>query len=264
MITSRPRLISAGRFAGSRDCPWHAHEGHEIVLVESGSCSISCGDAVLDCPTGSLAVLPRGLPQYQRSPGAVRTCYAVWQSGDAVLAPAPRVLRLDAEAGPARWLADLCDLAAGADPDPTVLDGLLMAVLSALRGLEASHARDATMHPALAEASRLVAADLAAPLDLGTLARRVGISASHLVRLFRRHHGAPPLRWQHALRLRLAERLLQDPMLTVGEVGRRCGWDDLNYFCRVFRRHAGAPPAIWRGARAVTRTGAAGRRLEPR
>ncbi|MBN8526688.1 MAG: AraC family ligand binding domain-containing protein, partial [Planctomycetes bacterium] len=97
-----PRLISAGRFSGSRDCPWHAHEGHEIVLVESGSCSITCGDAVLECPPGSLAILPRGLPQYQRSPGPVRTCYAVWQSGDGVLDPTPRVLRLAGDSRPAR------------------------------------------------------------------------------------------------------------------------------------------------------------------
>jgi AraC family transcriptional regulator len=244
-----PRLLAARRFAGERDCPWHVHEGNELVLVESGRCTIACGGHELACVPGSLALLPRGLPQYQRNSGPTRTSYAVWQAGDAVLDPAPRVLQLDLASRPVRWLHDLCDLGEGPEPDAALGDALLLALLTALARLERDRVRDADLHPALAKATGLLVAGLAQPLDLGRLAAQAGVGPSHLARLFRQHHGCPPLRYQTRLRLRLAERLLQDPTLTVAEVGRRCGWTGLNYFCRVFARHAGKPPGAWRGSR---------------
>lgn len=249
MSTSLPRLITARRFSGSHDVPWHVHEGHELVLIESGACVISCGEQELACASGSLAVLPRGLPQFQRASGPTATSYVVWQAGDAVFSPTARVMPLDMASRPVRWLHDLCDLAAVPDPDTGLCDALLLALLTALAGIEQARHRDAALHPALAEATRLLADGLAEPLDQDALAARVGLGASHLARLFRRHHDCPPLRYQHGLRLRLAERLLQDPTLSVAEVGRRCGWNDLNYFCRVFARHAGKPPGEWRGSR---------------
>jgi AraC-like DNA-binding protein len=245
---SLPRLLVANRFAGREDCTWHAHEGHEIVLVRSGTCSIACGDVELACSAGTLAVLPRGVPQYQRNRGRVCTSYVVWQAGSALLDPAARTLRLPLESRPARWIEDVCDLAHDPDVPPSSADGLLLALLGAIARLDDDRRRDA-VHPALAEATRRLTSDLVRPLDLDRLAREVGLSASHLARLFRLHHGCPPLRYQHRLRLRLAERLLDDPLLSVAEVGRRCGFPDLNYFCRVFRRHAGSPPGTWRGSR---------------
>lgn len=252
MSTGLPLLITAERFAGDRDCPWHVHEGHEIVLVEEGTCTMTCAGHELACRPGTLAVMPRGEPQYQRSEGPVRTCYVVWQAGDAVFDPAIRTLELDLASRPVRWIHDLCDIRSGPEPDAEVADALLLALLTALARLEVDRHREAAMHPALAEATRLLTYDLAAPIDLAKLAGRVGIGPSHLARLFRRHHGCPPLRYQHRLRLRLAERLLQDPTLSVAEVGRRCGWADLNYFCRVFSRHAGRSPGAWRGSRKAT------------
>jgi len=255
MSIGLPRLITAHRFRGSRDVAWHVHEGHELVLVESGSCVISCGDSELACAPGTVAVLPRGQPQYQRTAGETATCYAVWQAGDAVLPPRARTMTPPPDAPSLRWLRDLCDLASRPEPDRELCDALLLAVLTGLARLEHEQHRDAALHPALAEATRLLAADLAQPLDQRVLAGRVGLGSSQLARLFRRHHGCPPLRYQHRLRLRLAERLLQDPTLGVAEVGRRCGWNDLNYFCRVFARHAGSPPGVWRGTRRKRRSG---------
>jgi len=245
-----PRLLVANRYAGVRDVPWHVHAGHELVLVRSGNCIIVCGELELSCPAGTLAVLPRGRPQYQRSRGPVRTSYVVWQAGDALLDPSARTLRLPVGSRPARWIEDLCDLAREPDAPPTGADGLLLALLAAVSRLDDDRRRDA-MHPALAEATRILTEHIAESLDTGKLAARVGVSASHLARLFRQHHGCPPLHYQHRLRLRLSERLLQDPLLSAAEVGRRCGWPDLNYFCRVFRRHAGSPPGTWRGSRHV-------------
>lgn len=244
-----PRLLHAGRFMGLRDCAWHAHDGHELVLVTAGACRITCGDQELSCIPGTLAVLPRGQPQYQHTNGLTRTSYVVWQAGDGVFDPGVRSFDIPLDSRPARWIGDLCDLAEAPQADPAVGDALLLAVLSALARIAAEREREVELHPALAEATRLLTADLTALLDLPRLAARCGVGPSHLARLFRQHHDCPPLRYQHRLRLRLAERLLQDPQLTVEEVGRRCGWPDPNYFGRIFRRHAGSSPGVWRGSR---------------
>lgn len=248
MSASMPRLLHAGRFAGDRDCPWHAHDGHELVLVTAGTCRMTCGAVELACVPGTLAVLPKGQPQYQHTDSPTSTSYVVWQAGDGVFDPTVRTLTLALDSRPARWIDDLCALFEQ-EADPQVVDALLLALLADLAQLAARCEQDAALHPALAEAIRLLTGDLTEQLDLTRLAARCGIGASHLARLFLRHHGCPPLRYQQRLRLRLAERLLQDPQLTVAEVGRRCGWPDPNYFGRVFSKHAGAPPATWRGSR---------------
>lgn len=165
MSISLPRLITAQRFSGKHDVAWHVHAGHELVLVESGSCVISCGGHEIACEAGSLAVLPRGLPQFQRTSGLTSTSYAVWQAGDAVFAPQARVMDLELSSRPARWLHDLCDLSAAPESEPGLYDALLLALLTALAGIEQARHRDAALHPALAEATRLLAEGLAEPLD---------------------------------------------------------------------------------------------------
>lgn len=244
-----PRLLHAGRLLGMRDRPWHGHEGHELVLVTAGACRIACGGQEFACIPGTFALLPRGLPGYPRANGLTRIASIVWEAGDGVLVPQARSFDIPLDSRLARWIGDLCDLAEDPVADPAAGDALLLAVLTCVARIAALDERDAELPPALAEATRLLTADLTAVLDLPRLAARCGIGASHLARLFRQHHGCPPLRYQHRLRLRLAERLLRDPQLTVEDVGCRCGWSDPNYFGRVFRRHAGSPPGVWRGSR---------------
>lgn len=253
MTAAMPHLLYTGRFAAARDCPWHAHDGHELVFVTKGACIISCGGIELECTPGTLAILPLGEPQYQKTSGMTHTSYVVWQGGDAWLAPKARTCRVALDARIARWIGDLCDLGGKPQGDARIADALLQAVLAGIAEVEHAQMHAAALHPALAEAIRLLTADLAAPLDVCRLARRVGLSGSQLARLFRQHHGSPPLRYQHGLRLRLAERLLHDPRLSVAEVGKRCGWPELNHFVRVFGKHAGVSPGVWRGTRRSTK-----------
>jgi AraC-like DNA-binding protein len=52
-----------------------------------------------------------------------------------------------------------------------------------------------------------------------------------------------------AARIEEAQRLLAQPRLmrvTVGEIGRRCGFADPSHFVREFRAATGSTPALWR------------------
>jgi AraC family transcriptional regulator, positive regulator of tynA and feaB len=81
-----------------------------------------------------------------------------------------------------------------------------------------------------------------------TVAQALGVSARTLHRAFaaERTTFAAELRGQ---RLQQARELLVQPRLaalTVGEIGRRCGFADPSHFVREFRQACGTTPARWR------------------
>ena len=84
------------------------------------------------------------------------------------------------------------------------------------------------------------------PVPLATLARRVGLSAFHFLRLFTRVLGVTPHQYLVAARLRRAARLLADPARPVTDVAFEAGFGDLSHFVRTFRRAAGVSPGRFR------------------
>jgi AraC-like DNA-binding protein len=78
---------------------------------------------------------------------------------------------------------------------------------------------------------------------LAELAALVGLSSAHLVRAFAGAYGLPPHRYQTALRIDRAKRLLAAGEQTIGEVAYAVGFADHAHFARVFRRWVGFPPS---------------------
>jgi AraC family transcriptional regulator len=73
----------------------------------------------------------------------------------------------------------------------------------------------------------------------------VGWSADHLRRMFRSVLGSAPAQVQTAARLRRARELLRYGALPIGEIARRCGFEDASHFARVFKRELGCTPREW-------------------
>jgi AraC-like DNA-binding protein len=86
-------------------------------------------------------------------------------------------------------------------------------------------------------------------LRLADLARDAGLSLYHFARLFRRHTGVSP--YAYLLRVRMSEALdhLLSTPLSVKEISRMMGFNEVSHFCRVFRQHHGRSPGRARGAR---------------
>ena len=81
-----------------------------------------------------------------------------------------------------------------------------------------------------------------------TLAHALGVSARTLHRAFAAEQTSFACTLRR-LRLEQAQDLLVQPRLaglTVGEVGRRCGFPDPSHFVREFREASGMTPARWR------------------
>jgi transcriptional regulator GlxA family with amidase domain len=82
------------------------------------------------------------------------------------------------------------------------------------------------------------------------LAGEVGVSRAALAKRFVELVGESPIQYLAGWRMHLAQHLLRDSTLSVGEVAGRVGYDSDAAFNRAFRRFVGTPPASWRLANA--------------
>ena len=99
---------------------------------------------------------------------------------------------------------------------------------------------------AVAEAERHFSANLAEPVNVAHLARRMGIAYSHFRKAFKVHTGYAP--WQYMLHLRLAQarRLLTAGDVSLEEVASRLGFSSAFHLSAAFKQAYGVAPAHWR------------------
>ncbi|MDQ0380276.1 GlxA family transcriptional regulator [Amycolatopsis thermophila] len=83
-------------------------------------------------------------------------------------------------------------------------------------------------------------------LSTETLARRAGLSARQLTRLFREHVGTPPGRFVQRARTEVASQLLATSDLPLSAVARRCGFSSAETLRQAFVELCGTPPSAYR------------------
>ncbi len=98
----------------------------------------------------------------------------------------------------------------------------------------------------ICEILNLIASELHNPLSIAKLARRAGLSASQLQRLFRRHLGMPPATYLIRIRMDRARALLLSTRLAVKEVSVEAGYHDVSHFAKAFKRQYGQTPTHYR------------------
>jgi AraC-like DNA-binding protein len=84
--------------------------------------------------------------------------------------------------------------------------------------------------------------ELAAPLSVSELARRVNLSPSRLTHLFRTEIGCGPARFLRELRLDRARDLVEQSALSIKEIMATVGFNDPSHFTRDFSARHGASP----------------------
>ncbi len=87
------------------------------------------------------------------------------------------------------------------------------------------------------------------------LSERLGVSKSHLIRVFTAAVGISPGRYLTGVRIEAAMKLLLHREYSLDVVASLCGFSGANYLCRVFKKETGQTPAQWRAA--ATRSGVA-------
>ncbi|MFJ2650380.1 GlxA family transcriptional regulator [Streptomyces sp. NPDC087420] len=103
-----------------------------------------------------------------------------------------------------------------------------------------------------------MAGDPAADHSLPALARRGGLSARHLTRLFNEQVGSTPAAYVESVRLEAAQALLEAGETVTG-AARRSGLGSDESLRRVFLRHLGVTPSTYRARFRTTGAGARSR-----
>lgn len=85
-----------------------------------------------------------------------------------------------------------------------------------------------------------------ASLTLEDAADELGISPTYLSRLLKRRTGSSFQRLLVRQRMSEAARLLHDPSLSVTEVAKRVGYENVTFFYRKFEAEFGCTPGEWR------------------
>jgi LacI family transcriptional regulator len=100
--------------------------------------------------------------------------------------------------------------------------------------------------PVISRTVRFIAEHLDAPLKVGDLASRAGISRSGFEQRFRAATGRSPLAEIHRQRVKRAQALLHETGLAVKEVADRCGIRDAYQFSAFFKKQTGLSPRQFR------------------
>ncbi len=100
--------------------------------------------------------------------------------------------------------------------------------------------------PVVARAMAYIRPRLTEPIDVGTVAREIGVSRRLLEIRFQRTLKRSPYREILRLRMEQAAYLLSHTSMKVLEVGLACGFPEPHHFSAVFRRWHGQPPLACR------------------
>ncbi|MCD1257625.1 helix-turn-helix transcriptional regulator [Paenibacillus athensensis] len=161
------------------------------------------------------------------------------------------------DAGPPVWtpipdeLNRLTDLMLALKPEHTdeseVMRSLGYAALQ-LFAAQTGRAGASAAHPSVALAKQLVQERYADELQLQHLAERAGVSAEHLVRLFRQHDDTTPMRYVWRYRVDRAVELLAQTGLSMTEIADRCGFKTTFHLARLVKKQTGSTPSDIRAA----------------
>ena len=120
---------------------------------------------------------------------------------------------------------------------------LAFALLCELSGADSAAP---ALPPLVQEAMEDIRANYAGLYGVEELSERLGVSKSHLVRMFTAALGIPPGRYLTKVRVEAAMRLLLHREYTLDVIASLCGFSGANYLCRVFKKETGHSPAQWR------------------
>lgn len=101
----------------------------------------------------------------------------------------------------------------------------------------------------IGEINSRLAVSMGEGTGIASIARELGISASHLRRQFRETYGSSLGRYLHGARMHRAASWLATSDLNVGEVADRCGYSSQASFTRAFRQEIGLTPRDYRKLR---------------
>jgi AraC-like DNA-binding protein len=83
-------------------------------------------------------------------------------------------------------------------------------------------------------------------MSISDIAAAIGISSSHLSRIFKMEVGRTPLEYLTEYRLKHSKRLLADGNCSLNKIVEAIGYNDVHTFIRSFKKVEGITPGEYR------------------
>jgi AraC family transcriptional regulator len=247
------------RAAASERASDEEHQAFSVTLVERGTLTYRTrsGSALLS--PGWLMLGNQGegyVCSHELSDGTGDDCVMLSMSGQALdgaldaLGRAGSRMRFDrASLPPSPRVAALLGTLLADGGEGFALEETALAVIGEVQQSLSDGAAPAPLprqdERALA-AAHYIESRAEAPLTLDDVAASVGVSAFHLMRIFRRAIGVTPHQYLMRVRLLRAVQMLRDTEEPVTTIAYDTGWSDLSNFTRTFRREVGCSPGQFR------------------
>lgn len=103
-------------------------------------------------------------------------------------------------------------------------------------------------HPAMAKAMDEIDTHIAEPIEVNALARTLGLSQTHLNRLFKSAVGSTVGEYIRERRLEWAKHLLAHTTIPIKAIAYQVGMPDLQHFNKTMRRYCGQSPSSFRAS----------------
>ncbi len=103
----------------------------------------------------------------------------------------------------------------------------------------------------MAQAARFIELNLHRHLNVGELAEQFGMTRVKFIRRFTAAHGATPLNYIIAYRMKKAMRLLCETDRPISEIAPLCGYENEYYFSNSFKKYTGESPSTYRSSMRV-------------
>jgi AraC-like DNA-binding protein len=97
------------------------------------------------------------------------------------------------------------------------------------------------------KAKYLMECNIYGDINLSRIADQIGISTSRLNEIFKTYMSMTPYQYYIHIKILKAERILEQPNVSVKEAAFHLGFEDQYYFSRLFKNKTGVTPSRWKG-----------------
>lgn len=237
-------------FVGHQIIPKHQHALTHLTCILSGGFTERYEDQTLDCPAGSLLVVPKDRihDDLVWAEGAETLSIEIGPKtlekleGSASFLKEPQVLK---SALIARTIERLVIEFRQSDEAALLAVGALAMELLSIAERSQKHDEPNAWMPELIE---MLHRNPAQSASLSQFAGRFGISEATLGRTFRRLHGCSVAEYVRWLRLEQSKKLLVASDLSLAEIAIEVGFYDQAHFSREFKKLYGTAPSTYRAA----------------
>ena len=112
--------------------------------------------------------------------------------------------------------------------------------------VRSGHTPNSSAEALLAKMEQFIWEQHARHLSLHEIARAVGVSRQHLLKVCRVNGKATPMSQLYSARLAVATDLLRQTGLSVNDIAEKCGFVNVFHFSRKFKEAYGQSPGAWR------------------